>query len=389
MPVIQLILSFLIALQPKLTQDRDDSDKMRGYCRIYVEAGEWYTPLILRHPETFLPIVLAIRSCCDHDDLEVVGITLNFWYRLSKGLRRKREDANAKSLLEIYSSLVETIIRHLHYPDDPSSQVGQEADDFRRFRHDIGDTLKDCCYVLGASVCLKRSYDIIFQALSNNSNVKWQEIEAPLFSMRTMGAEVDPQDDGILPMIMDIIPRLPAHPKIRYATILVLCRYTEWTNYHPDGIPFQLQYISSGFEDSNQEVRLAAAQAMKFLCRDCAQVGFSIYVPCGNKSNTQLILMIVPLHVQHLVTYLPQLHSFYQNMNLTLSQDDMNEVSAAIAHIIAGLPAPQGAAAMSTFCMPLVEGLHNVASRKQAPTKQVQQNVSGLCFLLNSSLLIY
>ena len=74
-PVIQLILCFLIALQPKLTQDRDDPDKMRGYYRIFVEAGEWYTPLILRHPETFLPTVPAIRSCCDYEDLEVFGIT--------------------------------------------------------------------------------------------------------------------------------------------------------------------------------------------------------------------------------------------------------------------------------------------------------------------------
>lgn len=73
-------------------------------------------------------------------------------------------------------------------------------------------------------------------------------------------------------------------------------------------------------------------------------------------------------------------------MSLTLSQDDMNEVSAAIAHIIAGLPAPQGAATLSTFCMPLVEGLHNVAIRKQAPTKQVQQNVSGLPFTFSCCL---
>jgi len=73
-------------------------------------------------------------------------------------------------------------------------------------------------------------------------------------------------------------------------------------------------------------------------------------------------------------------------MSLTLSQDDMNEVSAAIAHIIAGLPAPQGAATLSTFCMPLVEGLHNVAIRKQAPTKQVQQNVSDLLERLDTFL---
>lgn len=50
--------------------------------------------------------------------------------------------------------------------------------------------------------------------MSSNSNVKWQDIEALLFSMRTMGAEVDLKEDGVLPMIMDIIPILPAHPKI-------------------------------------------------------------------------------------------------------------------------------------------------------------------------------
>ncbi|WAQ90635.1 hypothetical protein PtA15_13A34 [Puccinia triticina] len=90
-PVIQLILCFLIALQPKLTQDQDDPDKMRGYYRIFVEAGEWYTPLILRHPETFLPTVPAIRSCCDYEDLEVFGITqlltsTPVWHKLSSAI---------------------------------------------------------------------------------------------------------------------------------------------------------------------------------------------------------------------------------------------------------------------------------------------------------------
>ncbi|OAV89174.1 hypothetical protein PTTG_08632 [Puccinia triticina 1-1 BBBD Race 1] len=192
------------------------------------------------------------------------------------------------------------------------------------------------------------SYDIIVQAMPSNSNVKWQDIKAPLFLMRTMGAKVDLKEDGVLPMIMDIIPRLPAHPKIQYATILVLCRYTEWTNLHPNGISFQLQYISSGFDQTSRS----------------------------------------PSHEIHLITYLPQLHSFYQNMSLTLGQDDMNKVSAAIAHIIAGLPAPQGAAAMSTICMPPVEGLHNIAARKQAPTKQVQQNVLDLLERLDMFLLI-
>lgn len=337
MALIESIVSFLIALQPKLAQDREDPDMMRGYCRIYVEAGEWYTPLILRHPDTFLPIVQAIRSCCDYEDLDVVGITFNFWYRLSKGLHRKRLESEMKPLLDVYSSLIQTIIGHLHYPNDMSTHTGQEADAFRRFRHNIGDTLKDCCYVLGASLCLKRSYDLIVQALANGASARWQDIEAPLFSMRTMGAEVDPQDDEVLPLIMSIIPKLPAHPKIQYATILVLCRYTEWTNLHPDSIPFQLQYISAGFQDPAEEVRLAAAQAMKFLCRDCSQ---------------------------HLVSFLPQLHTFYQTVSSTLGKDDMTELSGALAHIIAVMPAPEASQALQTFCMPLVEKMHNMVAQK-------------------------
>ncbi|KAG0141932.1 hypothetical protein CROQUDRAFT_67819 [Cronartium quercuum f. sp. fusiforme G11] len=361
MALIERIVTCLIALQSKLAQDRDEPDKMRGYCRIYVEAGEWYTPLIIQHPDTFLPIVQAIRSCCDYEDLDVVGITFNFWYRLSKKLHQKRNEGTVKPLLDIFASLVETIIGHLHYPEDLSTHAGQEADDFRRFRHDIGDTLKDCCYVLGASVCLKRSYDMIVQALGRSTTARWQDIEAPLFSMRTMGAEVDPKDDQVLPLIMSIIPKLPAHPKIQYATILVLCRYTEWTSFHPEGIPFQLQYISSGFQDPNQEVRLAAAQAMKFLCQDCSQ---------------------------HLVSFLPQLHTFYQTISSTLGRDDMFELSGAIAHIIAVMPPHEASSALQSFCMPLVEKLHVIVVQKQPADKQVLEQLTDILETLDAFLSI-
>ncbi|CAH7688350.1 nuclear localization sequence binding protein [Phakopsora pachyrhizi] len=314
MQLIERIVGCLITLKPRLIQDREDPDKMRGYCRIYVEAGEWYTPLILR---------------------------------LSKGLRQRKDDQTIKQLVEIYANLVETIIRHLHYPDDLDSQTGQENDDFRRFRHEIGDTLKDCCHVLGAPVCLRRSYDIILQSLSD-SNAKWQDIEAALFSMRTMGAEVDEGEDEVLPLIMDLIPKLPFHPKIRYATILVLCRYTEWTNLHPAGIPFQLQYISSGFEDQSSEVKLAAAQAMKYLCRDCAK---------------------------HLVSFIPQLFTFYQTVSSTLNQDDINEVTVAIAHIISAMPLPEASQAMVMFCMPLLEALQIVLNQNLPGSKELYQNL--------------
>ncbi len=82
------------------------------------------------------------------------------------------------------------MIRHLHFPEDPSSMNAQELDDFRSFRHVMGDTLKDCCFVLGAEHCLTTVYEYVTTALTASNAagvaVAWQGIEAPLFSLRSM-----------------------------------------------------------------------------------------------------------------------------------------------------------------------------------------------------------
>ncbi len=63
MPVIQIIVPKLIAVKSKIAGANDDTDQMRGYARIFSEAGEVYRLLLLQHPETFFPIVEAIGEC--------------------------------------------------------------------------------------------------------------------------------------------------------------------------------------------------------------------------------------------------------------------------------------------------------------------------------------
>jgi transportin-3 len=121
--------------------------------------------------------------------------------------------------------------------------------------------------------CLLAAYEQISAALAHRAEAtSWQEIEAPLFAMRSMGAEVDPSDNVAVPKIMDLIPSLPIHPRVRYAALLIISRYTEWINMHPEYIQYQLQYIASGFEDSDTEVCAAAGQALRYMCQDCKQV---------------------------------------------------------------------------------------------------------------------
>lgn len=328
-PVIQEIVPRLTALAPSVADPavRDDEDKMRGYCRILVEAGEWYEPLIIQHPDTFLPLVELIKQCATVDELDVVGITLNFWYRLSKGVQKMAPAPIPDALVRVFVDLVGIVIRHLHYPDDSTPLSGEERDTFRDFRHKIGDTLKDCCAVLGAGPCLEQAYDTIARSVASGS-ARWQDIEAPLFSMRSMGAAIDIYDDVLVPKIMEMLPRLPAHPRIRYAAILVIGRYTHWTQQHPQHIQFQLPYVSSGFDDNDPEVLAAASQTMKYLCKDCPE---------------------------HLVAFLPQLHAFLSTVSGKLGAQDLLDLSAAIAHIIVSMPPAEIASALSTFVMPDVE----------------------------------
>lgn len=112
------------------------------------------------------------------------------------------------------------------------------------------------------------------QMASGKTN-NWQAIEAPLFALRAMCMEVSTKENTVLPQIMAMLPQLPQHPKVRYAVILVMGRYAEWTNNHPELIQYQLQYVSAGFED--KESVAAATQTFRDLCKFCSEVDF-LYV---------------------------------------------------------------------------------------------------------------
>lgn len=335
MLVIQRVLARLDPLRQELSSAGDDEDKVRGLCRIFVQAGEAYHRIIVRHQNELYPIVEAIAECTAYHDLDIVQITFRFWYLLSGALSYARDQAEAQRFYPLYERLLEVIIRHLRFPDDPDALTGQERDDFRSFRHFMGDTLKDCCHVLGSRQCLSRSLGLIQTTISQSSPeaLKWQDVEAPLFSMRAMGAEADPRDDEILPQIMQIIPTLPDHPKLKYAGLLVISRYTEWIDMHPDQIPAQLSYISAGLAEAESEVAAAAAQAMNFLCQDC---------------------------YRHLVQYLPQLYEFFRSVNDKLGPDDLVSISEAIAYVIAGMQPNEAPQALMQFSQPLLESLSQV-----------------------------
>jgi len=269
--IIGVLLPQIINLKPRIKRDWGDEETIRGYARLFSEAGETYRVLLVDDPKTYYPLIEAIGECSAYPDLDIVPITFPFWMRLA-GILGKR--ATVLPLFQTtFETLMGVIIKHLYFPADMSTLTGQEADNLRSFRHVMGDTLKDCCAVLRTKNCLLAAYEMITSALAKGPNfVTWQEIEAPLFAMRSMGAEIDNGDEVAVPKILDLIPQLPSHPRVQYASLLIIARYTEWINLHPNYIPIQLQYVSAGFDNSDSEVNAAAGQALKYLCQDCKQV---------------------------------------------------------------------------------------------------------------------
>ncbi len=338
LPVIQLIMPRLLALRPTLDRalSDEDDDKVRGLCRLFAQAGEVYHQLILRHRAEFFPLVDALSACASYQDLDIVQITFRLWYLLALGLSKvsQDDDASIAPFLQVYQRLVHVIVRHLRFPADGEHQTGQERDEFKEFRHYMGDTLKHCCWVLGYKACLAEALGMVQLALRAQP-LQWQEVEAPLFSMRSMGAEVDADDEDVLPGLMDLIPTLPDHPRLRYAGLLVTSRYTEWIARHPERIPGTLGFISAGFDHPDQDVSAAAAQALRYLCSD-------------GKSQ--------------LAPYLPQLFDFFGVLNQKLGPEDLIEVSEAVAMIISGMQPAEGLDALVRFTQPLLQAAATTAS---------------------------
>ncbi|KAJ1962199.1 Nuclear import receptor [Dipsacomyces acuminosporus] len=311
-----------------------DEERVRGYCRVFTEAGEaWVQRIILSTP-VFQGLVSAIVDCMRLDNLEVITMLFDFWNILADRTLEYTSscDTSRRTLTTVFDTLIDIIIRHLKYPstydanDSRGGWTAKERDEFREFRHHIGDVLKDCVRVVGPSKALLHPYTIMANGIASNGQVPWQDIEAPLFALRAMGAEVSPLENEMLPKIMDMFAQFPAHPKLRYAATLVIGRYTEWTYEHPQYVQFQLSYIAEGFKV--REVAAASAQSLKYLCQDCSK---------------------------YLADHWADLLKFYNELasSGTIDDGDIIEFSEALAHVVSAVPEQDKAAAIESFCLPV------------------------------------
>jgi transportin-3 len=350
---IEKLLPQVMTLRPKLAQaaQEEDTELFTGIARVFAEAGDSWVLLVARQPALLKPLVECLLDTATLDwEKDSVKHTFSFWYELKQYLTLEKYQDARRELSPIYSKLVDIMIQLLQYPTPESGnevdlfEGDRDAEEkFREFRHQMGDVLKDCCEVLGATNCLKKPYDLIHSWVgkyasqaSANRVPHWQELEAPLFSLRAMGREVPPDEDVMLPQLIPLIVQIPDHPKLRFQAVMVLGRYTEWTAQHPQTLQDQLQFIIGAFNYPSKEVLQAAALSFKFFCTECADL---------------------------LKGEVAQLQQFYSSILDKLSIDGQEEITEGVAAILAKQPIDQIYPGMKAFMDPVVQGIVHLAEK--------------------------
>ncbi|RAH42796.1 nuclear import receptor MTR10 [Aspergillus brunneoviolaceus CBS 621.78] len=357
--IIQALYPRIISLRPKIAEfaESEDTDAYKGITRLFAEAGEAWVVLIARLPSDFRGLVEAVLECCARDwERDAISLTFVFWYELKQYVTLDRYADARVNLSDVFSQLVDIMVKHLEYPGPEEGETDlfggdrEQEEKFRHFRHSMGDVLKDCCAVIGVTECLTKAYQLIQQWVSKYASQSsdehvphWQELEAPLFSLRAMGRMVDPEESVVLTQVIPLIVQIPNQEKVRFQAIMALARYTEWTAQHPETLEAQLNYVISGFQHSSPEVVQAAALAFKYLGTDCQKL---------------------------LGGHIAQLHTFYESVIDKLKPASQEEVTEGVAAVVAVQPLEKIYDTLKLFCDPIMARIMNLANNAQDEESQ-------------------
>ncbi|KAI9830695.1 MAG: Nuclear import receptor [Phylliscum demangeonii] len=368
--VIEKLYPRIISLRPRIAviASTEDVDAYKGITRLFAEAGEAWVILIARMPQTFRSLVECVLECTARDQSrEAVALTFNFWYEMKNYLVLDKYVEARQQFANVFNDLVDIMIEHLQYPvpesgneDDLFDGDKEQEEKFRENRHLMGDVLKDCCVVLGATECLGKSFKVIqrwvstYGASVTESKVPhWQGLEAPLFSLRAMGRMVPMDESIILPQLMPLLVQVPSQVKVRFAAIMAIGRYTEWTAEHPPYLEPQLNFIISAFDSKTSQIMQAGALALRFFCQDCKD--------------------LLRDHVQ-------QLQTFYDSVLDSLPSESREEITEGVANVVSAQPVDKIYEIMKLYCDPLMKRL--MAAANEASDDHGKLAVAGHLQLL-------
>ncbi|XP_033102078.1 transportin-3-like [Anneissia japonica] len=246
----------------------EDIDKCVNYSRIFTELAEAFLEVMVESPGRNLGdlrILGAVLDCVGHCQYEVAEITFNFWYRMSEILYKR----DSQILNDVFRPYIHRLITALagHCQLDPDHEgIPDEHDEFGDFRMRVSDLVKDVVYLVGSTTCFEQMFNNL---ASHQGGASWEITEAALFTMTAVAKNILPEENGVVPHVLQAIINLPpsTHVAVKYTSTRMLGQLAEWIEKHPDYLEPILSFLTDNLRiDSLASV---AATSLMNLCSTC------------------------------------------------------------------------------------------------------------------------
>ncbi|CAF1279258.1 unnamed protein product [Rotaria sordida] len=269
--------------QPYFQAVKDENlDKAQNYTRIYTNLIESILDCLIDGRQSELSDLSCLHLLLyplEHSDYEVVQSTFYTWYRLSESIQTNNEPIIDKvkpymeKLVDILCTQCKLDPDHLGIPPEidekNSKNNGSSNSDLAEFRYRVQCLIEDTIYITGALNCFQRMFDKLQSSLS----LSWEESEAPLYIMSCVASYLSPDEDKIVPNVIQAIISTPiqsgiVHSALKYTGIRLISQLESWIAKNDQQILKSIiQYLLSLLAD--KELQHMSADAMLIICQQC------------------------------------------------------------------------------------------------------------------------
>ncbi|PNF38379.1 Transportin-3 [Cryptotermes secundus] len=251
-----------------LSVAHEDQEKSMNYCRIFTELAETFLEKIVSEdssnkPHFAVKILDLVLTCVGHHDYEVAEITFNLWYRLSEEVYQKNSDVLTALFKPYVERLIEALCRHCQMEPDHEGLL-EDGDDFADFRMKVSELIKDVVFIVGSSNCFRQMFISL-----QGTGVTWDSSEAALFIMQAVAKNILPEENDVVPKVVEAILNLPenTHVAVRHTSVLLLGELCEWIERHPQSLEPVLNFLLYCLQQPHQAS--AAAGSLQSICSAC------------------------------------------------------------------------------------------------------------------------
>ncbi|XP_008555701.1 transportin-3 [Microplitis demolitor] len=279
-----LFTSVIALEQPyHLLVAEEETGQLMNYCRIFTEFAETFLVTIINECTSeqqhyAIKILDLVLMCVGHHDYEVAQITFNLWYQLSEELYQRNSEELNKVFKPYIERLISALCKHCQMEPDYLGLLEQDplSQDFSLFRSRVSELIKDVVFIIGSSHCFRQMFSRINgtqQSLDGVTIISptWDSIEASLFIMQSVAKNILPEEDQVVPEVVEAILNVHenTHIAVKHTSILLLGELCEWINSHARSLEPILNFLLVCL--SQDGLASVASGALHSICTACPE----------------------------------------------------------------------------------------------------------------------